>query len=559
MKKSLILIITYILTTALTFAQTESFHETFVAEKQYLRLPVKNGAPTKTVEIESEGETLRWFTIELADGEADWYAYLDISAWKGETLSLHVNELDKGSKVFQPIVQTNDDKNDGVLYEEKLRGQFHFSPKRGWNNDPNGLAFYNGEYHLFFQHNPYGRGWGNMHWGHAVSKDLVHWEEIDIALYPDKFGTMFSGGGVVDSNNSSGLGENGQAPLILFYTAAENSWKQGLAYSVDGRNFKKLPEPVLNKISDGNRDPKVIWHEPSKRWVMVLYVTEANELHTMYFFTSTDMKHWEFASKYSGGYGNDRYMYECPEFFELPVEGDPSLKKWVLTGANSQYAIGTFDGKNFAPEEERLFSQHGRDYYAAQTISDEPKGRRIEIGWWRTHTDRDGMNFNQGMSIPTELTLKKTENGLRLFRKPIEELKTLRAGSYQTSSVKLTPNSNNPLSKHKNETAEIRMTIDPKTANNMQINLRDLALNYQINDEEIIIDGVRTHAPLVNGKQEFIIFVDRTGVEIFASGGQVFIPVNYNFAPSNTSYDINVTGGDAVIETLEFHKLKSIW
>lgn len=558
MKKTLSYILILMVTTGLSFGQKD-FQQDFVAEKQYLRLPVQNGAPTKTVELKLEGEKLRWFTIELAEGEADWYAYLDISAWKGDTLNLHVNELSKGARVFQPIVQTDEDKNEGVLYEEKLRGQFHFSPKRGWNNDPNGLAFYNGEYHLFFQHNPYGRGWGNMHWGHAVSKDLIHWEEIDIALYPDKYGTMFSGGGVVDSNNTSGLGENGQAPLILFYTAAENSWKQGLAYSVDGRNFNKLPEPILDKISDGNRDAKVIWHEASKRWVMVLYVTEANELHSMYFFTSTDMKHWEFASKYSGGYGNDRYMYECPEFFELAVEGNPSLKKWILTGANSQYAIGTFDGITFTSEEERLFSQHGRDYYAAQTVSNEPKGRRIEIGWWRTHTDRDEMTFNQSMSIPTQLNLKQTKNGLRLFRKPVEELKALRTDSYEAYNVKLTPNGDNPLSKQKNETAEIRMMIDPRTANNMQINLRGLALNYQINDEEIIIDGIRAHVPLVNGKQEFIIYVDRTGVEIFASGGQVFIPVNYNLAPSNTSYDIKVSGGDVVIEKLEFYKLKSIW
>src|SRR5690606_35273261 len=414
MKKVLSLLLSLVLAIGFSFGQQNVFHENFVAEKQFLRLPVKNGAPKRTVEVQLNGEKLRWFTIELAEDEPDWYAYLDISDWKGKTLSLSVNELSKESSTFRPIVQTDKDENQGVLYQETLRGQFHFSPKRGWNNDPNGLAYYNGEYHLFFQHNPYGRGWGNMHWGHAVSKDLVHWREVDIALYPDDYGTMFSGGGVVDSNNTSGLGKNGQAPFILFYTAAEESWKQGLAYSVDGRNFEKLKEPILDRITDGNRDPKVIWHEPSKHWVMILYVTEADELHTMHFFTSTDMKNWTFTSKLAGGKGNDRYMYECPEFFELPVQGDSSVTKWILTGANSQYAIGTFDGKTFTPEEERIFSQQGRDYYAAQTFSNEPKGRRIEIGWWRTHTDRDGMTFNQGMSIPTQLNLKQTKSGLRL-------------------------------------------------------------------------------------------------------------------------------------------------
>src|SRR5690606_9481568 len=198
----------------------------------------------------------------------------------------------------------------------------------------------------------------------------------------------------------------------------EKTWEQRLAYSLDGRTFTKLPSTSLDKITDGNRDPKVIWHEPTKRWVMVLYVTEADNLHTMHFFTSADMKEWTFTSKIVGGKGDDRYMHECPEFFELAVDGDENQKKWVLTGANSQYAIGTFDGKTFSPEQERLFSQHGRDYYAAQTFSDEPKGRRVEIGWWRTHTNQGASSFNQSMSIPMELKLKTTKDGVKLVRTP---------------------------------------------------------------------------------------------------------------------------------------------
>ncbi|WP_437917645.1 DUF4980 domain-containing protein [Sphingobacterium sp. LRF_L2] len=537
--------------------QAQQFSKTFKAEHKYLRLPIKNGAAKRNVDILVNNEKIRWFTVELADQTPDWYAYLDISAWKGRTLTLNVDVLDEGSKAFSPIEQVDVDENSNV-YKERRRGQFHFSPKRGWNNDPNGLVYYKGEYHMFFQHNPYGVNWGNMHWGHAVSKDLVHWQEFGEALYPDTFGTMFSGGGVVDSSNTSGLGNSKNSPLILYYTAAENSWKQGLAYTVDGRVFEKLETPVLDKITDGNRDPKVIWHAPSKQWVMVLYVTEEGDQHTMHFFTSKDMKSWTFASKIIGGQGNDRYLFECPEFFELPVDGGGE-KKWVLTGANSQYAIGTFDGKVFRPEEERLFSQHGRDYYAAQTISDEPKGRRVEIGWWRTRTDQDGSSFNQSMSIPMELALRKTDRGIRMVRKPIDELQQLRQSSVRLKAGKFSPTSTNLLTGLNDELAEIRLKIRPENAKNIHINIRGLAIEYQVADEELVIDHVRTHVPLINGEQDFVIYVDRTGIELFASKGEIFMPINYNLDSKNRSYNLRVSGGEAVLLEGEIHQLKSIW
>ena len=188
-------------------------------------------------------------------------------------------------------------KDADVLYREPLRGQFHFSPQRGWNNDPNGCVYYNGEYHLFFQHNPYGWSWGSMHWGHAVSRDLVHWEELGDKLLPDDMGPMFSGSAVVDWNNTSGFGRDGKPPLVLIYTAAGNPTVQGIAYSTDGRNFTKYSgNPVLQQITGGNRDPKVIWHEPTKNWVMVLYVTLEGGKHTVHFFTSANFAEWTLAS-----------------------------------------------------------------------------------------------------------------------------------------------------------------------------------------------------------------------------------------------------------------------
>lgn len=541
----------------ITTAQ-QPFTTKFEVGKKYLKIPVKNGAAKRNVDILLNGEKVRWFNVELADDTPDWYAYLDLTAWKGNTLTIQVDSLNSNSKAFAPVVQEADDRNK-TDYLEPLRGQFHFSPKRGWNNDPNGMAYYKGEYHLFFQHNPYGVNWGNMHWGHAVSKDLVHWKEVGEALYPDEFGTMFSGGGVVDTENTSGLGKGGEQPLVLYYTAAEKTWEQGLAYTVDGRKFTKLPHTILDKITDGNRDPKVIWHAPSKHWVMVLYVTEANDLHTMHFFTSPDMKSWTFTSKIVGGTGDDRYMHECPEFFELAVDGDENNKKWILTGANSQYAIGTFDGKTFVPQEERLFSQHGRDYYAAQTFSDEPKGRRVEIGWWRTHTNQGASSFNQSMSIPMALTLKQTAAGARLVRTPVEELQKLRGAATKLTSKELVPEMQNLLAKVDAETAEILLTVAPKDAKIIQLTVRGLEINYDVAKQELEIDQVRAQAPLVDGKLDLQVFVDRTGVEVFAAKGAVFMPVNYNLKQTDHTYGLQVKGGKAALENLELYQLKSIW
>lgn len=558
MKKILTVLLAWVFCASASHAQS-LFSADFKAEKRFLQIPIKNGAPMRPIEILVGNEKVRWFTAELAAGQADWIAYIDISEWRGQDLTVTVDGYKEGGLAFNPVLQA-DSAHNADDYKEQRRGQFHFSPRYGWTNDPNGLVYYNGEYHLFFQHNPYGVNWGNMHWGHAVSKDLIHWTEIGEALYPDAYGTMFSGGAVVDAKNTSGLGSASNPPLVLFYTAAEKSWAQGLAYTTDGRSFKKLPEPILPKITDGNRDPKIIWYEPSKSWIMVVYVEEAGEQHTMQFFTSKDMKSWTFASKVKGGKGSDRYLFECPEFFELPVDGgQKGEKKWVLTGANSQYAVGTFDGTVFHAEEERMFSQQGRDYYAAQTFSNEPENRRVEIGWWRTHTNQGASSFNQSMSIPMELSLKQTKRGIRLVRKPFAALTSLRADEKNIVNQMLSAKAANPFHQFTAELAEIKLRIKPNDAKTVTINVRGLAIQYQIAEEELVIDNVRTHLPLVNGELEFTIYVDRTGVELFANGGELFMPINYNLNPKDLSFGITAVGGMATLTEATLYKLRSIW
>ncbi|NWF85857.1 MAG: glycoside hydrolase family 32 protein, partial [Bryobacteraceae bacterium] len=246
------------------------------------------------VEVVLEGRILRQFEIELSD-QPEWWAFLDVKPWRSQTVIVRAEGLPAGSRALEMIDQGNAINGAETLYRERLRPQFHFTSRRGWNNDPNGLVYFEGTWHLFYQHNPYGWNWGNMHWGHAVSRDLVHWKETGDVLFPDAMGTMFSGSAVVDWQNTSGFGRRGVPPLVLFYTAAGGTSKlsegrpftQCLAYSTDkGRTWIKYAgNPVLPEITPGNRDPKVIWHEPSRRWIMTLYV-ENNREHTIQFYAS---------------------------------------------------------------------------------------------------------------------------------------------------------------------------------------------------------------------------------------------------------------------------------
>ena len=321
-------------------------------DKRYLLLPVKTrpkDAPKQRATLIVDGKPVRAFDIEL-DDHPDWFAHLDVSEWKGRSATVRVEKIPEPSDAADLITTSDEIWNAAALYSEPLRPQLQFSNRRGWVNDPNGLVFYNGEYHLFFQHNPYGWHWGNMHWGHATSPDLVHWQEHGEALYPDDLGAMFSGSAVVDWKNTSGFGKDGKPPLVLFYTAAGNPCTQCIAYSTDGRTFTKFSgNPVVKNIAPGDRDPKVIWHEPTKRWVMVLYVGQPSAdgktgtngkpkvTHAIHFFTSPNLRDWTPTSVVLGGDDNDRFFYECPDFFELPVNGDAIKSKWVLSGANSEY------------------------------------------------------------------------------------------------------------------------------------------------------------------------------------------------------------------------------
>jgi len=531
----------------------------FRIAQQYLLLPIKNGAPKRVVTTLVDGQVAVRNDIELAPAAPDWFAFMDVSAWRGKTVTLCVDRLPEDSTALSAVEPSDTIKGGEELYREPLRGQFHFSSRRGWNNDPNGLAYFKGEYHLFYQHNPYGWGWGNMHWGHAVSRDLVHWRELGDALLPDDFGPMFSGSAVVDAQNTSGLGTASQPPLVLIYTAAGNPTVQCIASSSDGRAFTKhAGNPVIKQITGGNRDPKVIWHERTKRWVLVLYVELAGPRHTIHFFTSPNLREWTLASVTEGIAGSN-YLFECPDFFELPVDGDPADTRWVLTAANSEYAVGTFEGTTFRPEHSRLPGHRGRGFYAAQTFSDIPKrdGRRIQIGWFQTETK--GMPFNQSMTVPFELKLISTPEGPRLTHTPVKELETLRVKSHRFPSSTLVPGGPNPLEAVHAELIEMRAAFEPGDASEIAFTVRGAAIVYDALKQELRVNDHRVPAPLRDGQQRLTIFGDRTGLEVFASDGLIYVPMPFIPKADDLALGVEAKGGSARLTRLEAHSLRSAW
>ncbi len=298
-------------------------------------------------------------------------------------------------------------------YDEVYRPQFHFSAKTNWLNDPNGLVFYKGTYHMFFQHNPTGINWGNMTWGHATSPDLIHWKQQDNAIEPDALGTIFSGSAVVDWNNTSGFQKGKDKPLVAIYACAGDTspeskgqpYTQCIAYSPDaGKTWSKYAlNPVLKQLAPGNRDPKVIWYAPKSEWIMALFFENSD----YGLFSSPDLKHWKQIQRFTfPGVG------ECPDFFQIHVEGDTDESKWVFVSASGDYLVGSFDGEKFVPEQKGLRMDGGPNFYAVQTYSDIPKrdGRRIQIAWMNGGS-YPNMPFNQQMSFPCRLTLRKTPEG----------------------------------------------------------------------------------------------------------------------------------------------------
>ena len=438
-------------------------------------------------------------------------------------------------------------------YNQKYRPQFHYTTKKGWINDPIGLVHYKGEYHIFNDHNVKSCGFPGgifsgeqSHWSHAISKDLVHWRHMPVAVYPDKLGACWSGSGVVDWKNTAGFQTGKEPPLVLAYTSA-GSWGQSLVYSNDrGRTWKKYKKnPVVKGIAPGNRDPMVFRHEPTKKWVMVLYVRRGSA----HFFNSDDLKAWT-ATSVVPLHG----FHECPDLFELPVDGDPKNKKWVLYDARFQYWIGSFDGKTFKREAGPLRGDYGGNFYAAQSWHN-TGNRRVQIGWMRGGR-YPGMPFNQQMSFPCELTLRTTEEGIRLYRWPVKEIKSIHKKAHRVKKAPLKPG-DNPLKDIKAELLDLHADITMGSAKKVVFNLRGSAVTY----DGSTLTTPRGQGALKprDGRITVRILVDRGSVEVFGNEGRLSLTTYALHEPKDLNLALTVEGGEAVLNKLIVNELKSAW
>ena len=527
--------------------QTEPARRTLTVDKRYLLLPVQNAAPARRMKVLVDDRTVREFDIQLPDGEADFQVFADVSPWKGQPLTLVVDRLPSGSTVLESVVASDTLPDEPQLYRETHRPQFHFTARRGWLNDPNGLVYFDGEYHLFFQHNPYGWSWGNMHWGHAVSSDLVHWKELPLALVPRQHGDWaFSGSAVVDTENTTGLGEPGMPVLVAAYTSTGRG--ECLIFSKDrGRTWTEFPNnPVVKHVG---RDPRLVWHAPTKAWVMAVY-TEAEGKRWIAFHTSPDMKVWTYRSRVEG-------FFECPELFEIPIEGQPGATKWVLYGADGEYVRGEFDGREFKSDFPKQRIWHGQ-FYAAQTYSNAPDGHRIQIGWANGVTF-PGMPFNQQMTIPHTLTLRATPNGLRLFAAPVKEFEALRTNELVTLKETELSTGNDPLKSTSAELIDLELELELRQAEGLTLTLRGIPIEYDAKTRTLSLGKHRLAVPQDNDRLHLRALVDRGSIELFVQRGRVAVSHGVLLPPENRSLSLTVKGASILVTSLKVFELRSAW
>jgi fructan beta-fructosidase len=492
-------------------------------------------------------------------------------------------------------------------YRERFRPQYHFTPSANWMNDPNGMVYYDGEYHLFYQYNPFGGKWGHMSWGHAVSPDLLHWEHLPVAI-PEAKGVMaFSGSGVVDWNNTSGFGRDGKPPLVAIYTGhRETNQSQYIAYSNDrGRTWTVFDgNPVLDIGRKDFRDPKVFWHEPHQRWVMVVALPDQ---HTVSFYSSPDLKQWMHLSDFGpaaavGG------IWECPDLFKLPVDGDPKNTRWVLIvslnpgsisgGSGMQYFVGHFDGTRFTAEspatgitsarmplDSVLWADYGKDFYAAVSWSDVPRedGRRLWLGWmnnWQYAQDIPTSPWRSAQSLPRTLALRTTVQGIRMVQQPVRELQQLR-GSRRTLAAQPIGEGATSLARQgiAGTALEIIAEFEVGTAAELGLKVRtgeqeETVIGIDPRAGQLFVDRTRSgqvgfHAefsgrhtaplPVENGRVRLHVFVDWSSVEVFAANGEVVVTDQIFPAPESDGVALYARGGTARLVSLDAWPLDSIW
>ena len=484
-------------------------------------------------------------------------------------------------------------------YREPFRPQFHFTPERNWMNDPNGMVFFQGEYHLFYQYNPFGDQWGHMSWGHAVSRDLAHWEHLPLALAEENGVMIFSGSAVVDWKNTSGFGKDGQPPLVAIYTGhytAKPLQNQHIASSIDrGRTWTKFAgNPVLDIGEKDFRDPKVIWHESTRRWVMAVAWPVQRKVRL---YASPNLKEWTHLSDF-GPAGSTKGIWECPDLFPVRVEAKPREERWVLIvnvgsgapagGSGCQYFVGNFDGTHFKLEvasQPTLWADYSRDFYAAVSWSDVPRrdGRRLWIGWmsnWEYAGAVPTSPWRSAMSLPRELMLRGTAAGHQLIQAPVRELRKLRDRHYGSRSN--TVSEANDWLRRKaisGDQLEIDVQFEVRRAGNFGLKVRqsdaeETVIGCDPGNNRVFLDRTRSGKTdfhpkfsgvyeaslrLRDGRVRLQVFVDTSSVEVFANDGEAALTALV--LPSSTSRGLELwaTPDGPKVRRMDIWTLRSIW
>lgn len=554
--------------------------------KKYLLLPVQDNAPESKVCIVVDNQQQGVVAnVRLARDKVDYYIPFDLSAYEGKDISVDIQGMPESSLCWEKMSLSD---TFDMTNREKFRPVYHHTPAYGWMNDPNGMFYKDGVYHLYFQHNPYGSTWGNMTWGHSTTTDLVNWNYEGLAIKPDAWGAVFSGSAVVDYDNTAGFGKNA---VVAFYTSAKSSpWgdtqSQSMAYSLDnGKTFVKYAyNPVVTSSKRDFRDPKVFWYAPDKHWVMILAGGQEMDI-----YSSKNLKDWKYESSFGAKQGAHGGVWECPDLVELPVEGAKE-KKWVLIcninpggpfgGNAAQYFVGTFDGKKFVNESptQTKWMDWGKDHYATVTFSNAPGGRCIALGWmsnWQYQTVLPTLQYRGSNTIARDLTLYRQDGELLLRCAPSPEIEKARMQKVSVPSFKVSDSYDLASLLEGNDGAyEIDMTIKNSGASKIMFTLSNdkgekVNMYYDIMRKQFVMDRSEsgkvdfsvdfpavTVAPVYDTDNICLrLFVDRTSIEAFGEGGK-FVMTNQVFPtePYNKMSFVSVRG-NFTVKSMDVYKL----
>lgn len=527
--------------------------------EDYLLLPIQDDAPEGKICVVKDNEqkgTL--MNVRLARERVDSYVPFELSAYKGQHISIDIQGVPANALCWKELKMSD---SFDMTNKEKFRPVYHHTPAYGWMNDPNGMFYKDGVYHLYFQYNPYGSVWGNMHWGHSTSTDLMHWKFEGCAIVPDAWGAIFSGSCVVDHENTAGFGKEA---VVAFYTSAKSTpWgdiqMQSMAYSLDnGKTFTKYEgNPILTSSEKDFRDPKVFWYAPGKHWVMILAVGQHMEI-----YSSVNLKEWKKESEFGAMQGAHGGVWECPDLVEIPVEGTRE-KKWVLIcnlnpggpfgGSAAQYFVGSFDGKKFVNESptQTKWMDWGKDNYATVTWNNAPDGRCIALGWmsnWQYANNVPTRQYRSANTLARDLTLYREGQELYLKSTPSVEVKKARGKKVSIPSFRVSEKHEIVnLFEEKQGAYEVEILIQNAGASKIAFCLLNdkgekVSMYYDLNRKQFVMD--RSESGTVDFSKDFPavtvapanvdkeltlrLFVDRSSIEAFGEDGK-FVMTNLVF------------------------------